>query len=744
MKEIEMMDTLSQNTDGVFYEINQYKGSHLMESRMIESNLSAEQIMETSENIWRILLEQDKQEELFHIKTKFTLIEGASNETNVACGIRFNRWSKDNYVVMPAAAYNGNRFKSQKLNYPPIVNDSKFMGENPPTLITDIPRLNEGEGPSNIIQLSRDMSTPSIGFFSPTLKKGFWLITPQFTECGDLGFEIVESEDRRQCVIKISAPGIRKDTRYTMCDMSHPSEDRGVNFKAGDFVTIDMKLIFFDCEDIPMLMDKFTKIRKAYWNKDNIKSSMPFYSASSILIDKYNEQNWDEKYGYYRVGVGDSLFSKWQIGWVGGLISTYALLTDGDGKTRERVLENFDFVFKDGQGKSGFFYGIGDGANWYGDDLHNLENKNWHLVRKSADALYFIISQFYLLEGYKDKSDIKKLWIEGTRKCADAFVELWEKYGQFGQFVGTETGDIVVGNSTCGAMAIGGLALASKYYEDEKYLEVACKAGNYYYENYVKKGLANGGPGEICQCPDSESAFALLESYITLYEVTGDKNWIGIAKKTADLCSSWCVSYNYKFPEDSTFGKLKMESLGTVYANVQNKHSSPGICTLSGVSLFKLFRYSGDKKYLELCREITRTLPQYLSRKDRLISFLPHGWMNERVQLSDWLEPRGEVFKGSCWPEVSMLLTYAQVPGLYVQPDVLKVYHFDHVEAKIIDASKNRIELEITNTTNYDARVKVFMENATDTKKILDQNFLIDSKMVDVEPMQKVNVIMDV
>ena len=37
----------------------------------------------------------------------------------------------------------------------------------------------------------------------------------------------------------------------------------------------------------------------------------------------------------------------------------------------------------------------------------------------------------------------------------------------------------------------------------------------------VQAGVTVGGPGEILKCPDSESAFAMLESFIVLYEVTG-------------------------------------------------------------------------------------------------------------------------------------------------------------------------------------------------------------------------------
>jgi len=66
---------------------------------------------------------------------------------------------------------------------------------------------------------------------------------------------------------------------------------------------------------------------------------------------------------------------------------------------------------------------------------------------------------------------------------------------------------------------------------------------------------------------------------------------------------------------------------------------------------------------------MAHNLPQYLSRNDRPISGMPAGWMSERVEMSDWLEPIGEIFYGSCWCEVSNMLVYMEIPGLYVQID---------------------------------------------------------------------------
>src|SRR5262249_24736306 len=150
-------------------------------------------------------------------------------------------------------------------------------------------------------------------------------------------------------------------------------------------------------------------------------------------------------------------------------------------------------------------------------------------------------------------------------------------------------------------------------------LKVAGEIAGHYVVNFVQKGFSTGGPGEILQCPDSESAFGLLESFVVLYEVTGDSQWLARARDMAHQCMTWCQSYDFQFQAQNMFGKLGYRTAGSVWANVQNKHDAPGICTLSGDSLFKLYRYTGDRRYLELIQEMAHNLPTYTSRADKPI-----------------------------------------------------------------------------------------------------------------------------
>lgn len=724
--------------------VSQYSQSKLINNRGID--ISGEQFQKTSimvENAqWGVTCKETEiSNKIIDLQVKFDLLAGECKQSNLNLSLEFQMWSKLNYVLMPGAAYNGNRFESRKLSYPPFLIDEKDIGIDIPNFITDVPRLNIREGRSKIQQMSGDMTTPAIGFHDPAAGNGFWLLTEQATNLGDSLISIEESTDRSKAVITVSAPGVRDIYKYTLCDTEYTSEDKAADFKTGDSIELHIRLYFFNCPDIQGLFNYFVEIRKDLSGEVKFYSQIPFSSAWKIQEEKFNRENWESELGYYSVGMRENIHQDWQVGWVGGMMVTYPLLFESSKLSTERVLRNFHFLFNGGQSKSGFFYGCGHKGEWYGDCFYNMD-KNCHLLRKSGDALYYILKQFMLLKLKDNTFKIPEKWLEGTKKCADAFMNLWNRYGQLGQFVDTQSGELLIGGSCSAAIVPAGLALAYQFYGELEYLEKAGQIASYFYKNFVRKGYTTGGPGEICQCPDAESAFGLLESFIVLYEATEDKSWLGKAVDIANICMTWCVSYDFKFPMEATFGKMDMHTAGTVYANVQNKHSAPGICTHSGSSIFKLYRYTGNSKYLELIKEIAHAIPQYLSREDRPIKTsdgrnLPVGWMNERVEMSDWLEPLGEIFYGSCWCEVSNMLTYVEVPGLYVQPDTGFVCTIDHVEVTSIIKFENSIQFEIINTTEFKASIKVYVENMEDMKVLLGQNFLYNCCKIELEPGER-------
>ncbi len=651
------------------------------------------------------------------LQTTFKVLDGHLPAAALSVALHFERWSVENYLLLPGAVYAGNRFVSRKIGYPPLLQDPADIGPDRPEIITDIPRLNKEAGLSRLQQVTRDLTTPAVGIWNPKIQKGLWTYCPVATRFGDIGIDISENDTRDQATLRFLTPCVRERFAYFIADTEkRPSPDQPRDLHPGMVVNLPLWLYLSEAESVPAFVTEFAQTRKRHGGGEVPCGDFPLSAAARLVADKHNRENWNEPWGIYATDVGHGATPSWQIGWVGGAMMTLPLLASPDAAVRERVWRNLEFIFTQGLSPSGFFKGFLEKGVWSDDSFGKAPTgtRRWHLLRKSADGLYFLLRHFELLKAGQPEREIPLAWQQGVKGCADAFVRLWRKYGQLGQFVDETTGDIIVGRSASAAIAPAGLVLASRYFDHPEYLQLAGEMVRHLRDHYLEKGYTNGGPGEILQTPDSESCFGLLESAVVLHEATGDDEWLTMAGAAADLCATWVVSYNYHFPNASTFGALNMPTMGTVLANAQNKHSAPGICTLSGDSLLKLYRASGQLRHLELLRDIARALPYFVSRSDRPIAApggnLPPGWINERVNMSDWLEPIGEVFYGSCWPEVSLLLTHLQVPGIYVRPDHGVLVVLDHVEATW-PAGGNRNSLVLTNPTGFDAEVTVMCDD---------------------------------
>ncbi|MHA6483559.1 hypothetical protein ACX1C1_16860 [Paenibacillus sp. strain BS8-2] len=708
--------------------VNRYEGSRQVSRTNVSWNAAKGSAKLPGGEMWEISVDSQGRiddKEGLELAITFHALEGCE-DVAVMWGLRCERWSDAHYVLVPGAVYDGNRFPVQPLAYAPCWSllPREDRGPQAKPYITDVPRLSNVTGEQSAFHLlTGDASVPAIGLYDAGNAMGWLLMTDQSTVLGDSSMHVEESLDRGEARLVFQAPGIRPETKYEMTTTRVDSPDRGRRFEDGESVTVRCRLFQFPCHGIEGLFERLGDVRQLGMNVSPPSVYMPFSAAWTIQEDKYNTWNWKEKYGYYSVGTVDMKHQDWQVGWVGGGMSSYALLAEGSALSVERALSTLAFMLGS-QTESGFFQGVFYNGEWYGDEFNGSPDRDypeqWHIVRKSADALYFVMKHLIWMEQMRPEQPIPVEWLASVRRLADAFVKLWHQYKDFGQWVHTGTGELLVGGSAAGSIVPAGLALCAEYFEAHSYREVALESAEQYYERFTAKGISTGGPGEILQCPDSESAFALLESFVVLMESTGDKHWSKRAEEAADQAMSWCVAYDFRFPQNSTFGRLGIRTLGSVIANVQNKHSAPGICTLSGDSLLKLYRATGKLKYLELLRDIASHLPQYLSTNERPIvgwdgNNLLQGYMSERVNMSDWegSELVGEVLPLSCWCEVSMMLSFAELPGIYVDRTRGRIVTLDGVDCNW-EQMEELSGLIVSNPHDMTITVKLLVEGDSD------------------------------
>lgn len=638
---------------------------------------------------------------------------------NAGVAVAFDEpdWCSDNYVMIPASVYNGNRQRIVNREYATGLDKTDYFRKDLALTSNPIPQLSPEFGAESRLEvLVNNATTPAIVYLKRAQRQGTILLTDQGIERDgkvfDHGLMVQESRDRALASFVISAPGVREKKPEFIGFSKSP--DRGISVKKGDRITVKVTRIDFLCDDVPALLARFMKNRKLHTATASPRNLMPMSEVLQRMVKNIDERYYKGKWEYYCPENADWI----SYGWIGGLMNTYPMLVLGDDEHVRRVANTFDFALPRAKGESGYYYDLlASDGNLLPRDAA-ARQKGIGLTRKNADVLYWMVKQFMLLEAQGKASVISDMWKENVRKLADAFANTWNKHHTWGNYVSVESGDIAVYNTTGGAMAVAGLTLAAKYYDCPAYLQIAREAAEIYYNDFALLGFTSGGCGDILQNADSETAIALTTSLITLYEATGEEVYLKQAQDLANLCATWTVSFDYRLPAETPLAKLGANLTGAVWASTQNKHGAPGFCTQSGDALFKIYRATGNADYAELLRDVIHAHAEGVQ---------PNGKITERLTYCD-ADSRGSRGDGgkTGWNETNGALMAMEIPGIYVRTDLPEIYVFDHVVAEIAKNDSKEMVLKLTNPTDFDAEVTILAENEAQAAKPLGDNALLN------------------
>ena len=638
----------------------------------------------------------------------------------------FRVWSRNNYVVFPGACYAGNRFQSRRTAaYPPLLTERADIGPHVPPIVPDIPHLSVGDGPSSISMEATDLATPAVGIFIPGSRLGVIVMTELETPDGRRTLAVEENADRSRGSLVVATRTMSGD----LAALHWRNAKRGVAPRASGAMRLAPRVHVFDCADIPALHERLFALRKDVTGRTALVNELPF-SAAFARHEQRAVARWVEKPGFLAVGDRSSPQATWQTGWCGGLMTTLPLLAAGGKLSRERAAATIAFALDGGQTLSGFFHGVSDGKTWSEDGFAYKHARRWHLVRRTAEALTFLVKQLSLLERRPElRAGAKsERWTEAARSAADALVKLWDRYKQLGQFVDIDSGELIVGGSTSAGLAPAGLALAAAHLKEPRYLQAARAIGDHYYDRFVRVGLTCGGPGDALQAPDSESAAALLDSFMTLYEATRERIWIDRARAAAHLLASWVIAYDTPAATSACMAS-NARAAGGVLWSAAARRGSPGVLLSSGDGLLRLYRETGDVALLELLRDTVHNLGQYLPpaagaapAPGRVEGPCP------RTNTDRWLDPGGGVVPVDGVFDAIALLSYTEVPGIYVRVDTGFVFVFDHVTARIKERAPGRMVLTVANPTRDEATVRILAEAAAGAAEPLRPGAVVDGQ----------------
>jgi hypothetical protein len=445
--------------------------------------------------------------------------------------------------------------------------------------------------------------------------------------------------------VNLALPVFRR-RRYRHCDWVD-CDERGFAMQAGQVVRATLRVIPITAESMPAFHAQLA--RRAFAARENgggeerLRSAVALRSAADLVEQKWDELNWDEDLGIYRLW-NRRTYAKpsylLQTGWSGGGTTVLAFLLSADPWRRARARRTLSFLCK-GQTETGYFHGGFDGRRSLSVGLKFAECRQFSFVRRPIECGRDLIKAMEIISERGEA--LEPEWEPAARWFLDALVKTVRRHGHLGYVLDPETAEVLWGDSAAGVFAMEALVRGERWCHEPKYLSVAEMHAAQYRENFLLKGYTCGDAGDALMTPDSESAYGMLARLVHLRRATRNPTYLTWAVEAADLFQSWVLLYDAKLPSDSPLGRLGINPRGAVFANTQNQHGAPGIYISSGRELAMLTEDTGDPRYLALMREIVACMPQMVvcEGQQAIWGDLPPGSVSERLMTMDGIKPSG-------------------------------------------------------------------------------------------------------
>ena len=573
---------------------------------------------------------------------------GPDGTCSFSLEVRFPEWEDDTYVLLPSAAYDGNR-PFQPVTPSPS-RDMWFrpqdFGEKCPYALNSYYPMMGRDGLGALEGGVGDLALPCGAFFFPRAKTGVMVFFEPMVADRYTGFYVTNG------LMLVQYPARCADYIWQrLCGIPSPTNDPPIATYPGMPLRSRFRIHEFACADVPALYAEYFRLRKSFLPGERAPypDEDEYRRLRTLVADRLVSEYWKNSPAN---GV-------WHSGWPGGLVNVAALLRVRLRGSRGIAEQTLDFL-ADTQMPCGLFAGVTFNGKPAPERSSRPDTVALHFIRRSTDGLFYA---FDLMKaaGATPRRE------ECIRKCADAMVGLHERYGMVPEYVWRKDGSCAIGGTTAAAILPAALVRAADHFGEPRYLQAAKEICEGLCREYLSRGLCFGGTGDTGNSPESESCAELLESCVTLAEKTGEGKWLEWAKQAAHLLSTWVVSYQFPFPRGSAHGMIGVNAVGSVVASVQNRHAAPGLCIDSGESLRRLARLTGDKAYQELYDDVRSFMPQTISTPERPVVgsmwlkdplTVEFGGMHERVNLSAWEgnDQVGETYWRGTWTMASFLL----------------------------------------------------------------------------------------
>lgn len=223
-----------------------------------------------------------------------------------------------------------------------------------------------------------------------------------------------------------------------------------------------------------------------------------------------------------------------------------------------------------------------------------------------------------------------------------------EESGNFAK-MWDQDGIVQRSKGTIGCFLILPLLRGYKHTNNEKYLQCAVKAFDFYYSELEEMGFTTAGALDTYSI-DKESASPLLRCCMKLQEVTGEKKYITCGEKIGWYLTTWMMHFTVTYPADSVIGQMGFDTFGSTA--VSTPHNALDQYALRDVLSFKkLYELTGKAQWKERAQALWYGANQCISDGTLVVNgrLRPAGGQDEAIFHTRWGRSYVPPFMPSQW-----------------------------------------------------------------------------------------------
>jgi hypothetical protein len=380
-----------------------------------------------------------------------------------------------------------------------------------------------------------------------------------------------------------------------------------------------------------------------------LKPQLPMDAAAALLAEGLLRWHYDEERAvisetaafdhYFRPSDRQTDRVAMHVAWLSGIPTAFALLRQG-GAAEEAGRRVIDHIARAGLAPCGAFYAQWTPAGWdrcwYGPPEGAPP---WLQATTSAEATLFLLQA---IAHERQRGHDVPGWEAAARSNLEFALARQRADGALGSYYDMHSGEVTLWEGSAGMLWVAPLALGARVLGEERFLAAARSAASHYAPEVLGDRL-RGAPEDVPLGPTSMDGYCALRAYLELYEASGEREWLEIARHAHDWTLTFRWRYNTRFDPRTLLGSVDFRTLGGDGASPSNQHLHVyGLITLP--ESLRLWRLTGDDLYFETARDLLGFARQTLVRVDGELN-ARRGMCTEQWYHVDWTHPKGSMLQ---------------------------------------------------------------------------------------------------